>query len=447
MADQKPKYTYQLIDPDDIKTVIATEYLIEDFLVLREITFVFGAPKQFKTFLILAALLCVAMGIDFFGRKVAQRKVVYMIGEGGDAFIGRVKAWQTLHNVPSLQKNFLVLPRTVNLFEDSDVRKAVAEVEAQGFRPDVAVIDTLGRAMGDADEKTKDFNKIFANLDRLRQDYWPGLTEIVLSHTKKGELVFRGPQVIAGNGDNLMYVIRIGQELKANVTCEGGFCRNAREFETFGFTLAAQPVLTNKGMQDFLVVNALTAAAKTDAEANKKAGKEERQEELDELMWITALALSRPPERVIQYTAWYEVTKAKRGGKLGTTTFSDAVKRLCESGQVRKVGELYQVVLDGHGAADEAGTPEAGVDPATFTPTPDSSPSKGGGVPGVRSKTPKSTPGSSGVTSTESGSDQNKVVPKAPPDDGLEQVLENYRLLKEAVDQLLKKSNGKPSAR
>jgi hypothetical protein len=116
MANQKPKYSYSLIDPDDVKEVIATEYLIDDFLVLGEITFVFGAPKQFKTFLVLAALLCVAMGRDFFGRKVQQRKVLYLIGEGGDAFVGRIKAWQALNNVPDLKKNFLVLPRTVNLF-------------------------------------------------------------------------------------------------------------------------------------------------------------------------------------------------------------------------------------------------------------------------------------------------------------------------------------------
>jgi hypothetical protein len=376
MADQKPKYTYQLIDPDDIKTVIATEYLIQDFLVLNEITFVFGAPKQFKTFLVLAALLCVALGIDFFGRKIQQRKVLYILGEGGDAFQGRIKAWQALNDVPALKKNFLVLPRTVNLFEDYDVKKAVAEVEAQGFRPDVAAIDTLGRSMGDAEEKTKDFNKIFANLDRLRQEYWPGLTEIVLSHTKKGELVFRGPQVIAGDGDNLIYVARIGKELKANVTCD--FCRNASEFEAFGFTLAPQKVLTTKGLQDFLVVNELTAAIETDAETGKKASKEQKEAELDDLVWITALSLRREPENLIQYVTWFELTKAHRGGKLGNTTFSDAVKRLIANGAVRKVGDFYQVVLGpGGGGSPEPSEPE--VAPPGAPPTPSPPPLQGGG--------------------------------------------------------------------
>jgi len=33
---------------------------------------------------------------------------------------------------------------------------------------------------------------------------------------------------------------------------------------------------------------------------------------------LTALNLSRPPDRLVQHTAWFELTKANRGGKLGT---------------------------------------------------------------------------------------------------------------------------------
>src|SRR5215471_15725011 len=102
MADQtNSKYSYTLIDPDNIEVVKATEYLVENVFVLGESTFVWGAPKFFKTFFVLAAPLCVAMGVSFFGRKVIQKKVVYFIGEGSDAFIGRIKAWQILNKIPS----------------------------------------------------------------------------------------------------------------------------------------------------------------------------------------------------------------------------------------------------------------------------------------------------------------------------------------------------------
>src|SRR5262249_54397552 len=143
------KYTYSLIDPDSLTTVASTKWLVEGLLPLKEITFVCGPPKQFKTFLTLAWLLCVATGRDWLGHKVQRRKVLYIIGEGGDAFMGRIKAWQILNNVPDLGQHFMVLRRMVNLYDDSLI-SAVNEIKAQCSTPEVIVIDTLGRAMGGA---------------------------------------------------------------------------------------------------------------------------------------------------------------------------------------------------------------------------------------------------------------------------------------------------------
>jgi len=257
-----------------------------------------------------------------------------------------------------------------------DVRKVVAEVEARGFRPDVVVIDTLGRCMGDAEEKTKDFNKIFASLDALRQTYWPGLAEIVLSHTKKGEKVFRGPQVIAGNGDNLMYVIRNGRELRATVTCDGGgFCRNAPEFEAFGFTLAPRKVMTTKGWQDFLVVNALV-----DAVIGKKTESEKarRERELDELAHRILVGRYEGPESWTESVGWFELTKTHRGA-LGTTTFSNCIKRLLAKRKISMwktaKNTFYQAVIDGEQGELEPLGPDEPLEPLEPEPEAPSTPS------------------------------------------------------------------------
>jgi RecA-family ATPase len=170
------KHRHLLIDPDDLDTVISTKWLIDGLVPLQEISLVFGPPKNLKTFLVLALLLCVATGREFFGRKVHRAKVLYIIGEGTNAFLGRIKAWQKLNDVPSLEKHFKYDRRMINLFADDGVDCAQAvfvEMQAQGFRPDVVAIDTLGRAMGGAKETTEDFNKIFATLDTMAQDYWP----------------------------------------------------------------------------------------------------------------------------------------------------------------------------------------------------------------------------------------------------------------------------------
>ncbi len=173
----------------------------------------------------------------------------------------------------------------VNLF-DGSFKASIDDIKAQGFIPDVIVIDTLGRAMGGAKETTEDFNTIFLYIDEMMQDYLPGLTLVVVGHTRKADLIFRGPQVIPGDCDNIIYVERIGKELKTNVTCE--FSRNASEFSNFGVTFGPRDVPTDEGPQNFLTVNGLTPAFDAKA-ADKTTDKNED----EELAFKTLLGLYR----------------------------------------------------------------------------------------------------------------------------------------------------------
>jgi hypothetical protein len=331
-----------LIDPDDLDTVISTKWLIDGLVPLQEISLVFGPPKNLKTFLVLALLLCVATGREFFGRKVHRAKVLYIIGEGTNAFLGRIKAWQKLNDVPSLEKHFKYDRRMINLFADDGVDCVLAvflAMQAQGFRPDVVAIDTLGRAMGGAKETTEDFNKIFATLDAMAQDYWPGVTLVIVSHTRKADMTYRGPQVIAADCDNMIYVERLEKELKANVHCQ--FFRNAAEFDDFGFTCAPEEVTTDIGPQDFLTVAALTAP---------KAGTENKADKDEELIWRTLLNFYQGDNSWTKWGVWFEAAKLARG-KLGNSHFSGKVKSLLEKGWVRVNDQgLYQVVFGGQGS-------------------------------------------------------------------------------------------------
>ena len=375
--DSKPKHRHPIIDPDTVDVVVSTKYAIENYLVLGESTFIFGPPKHLKTFLVLSWMLCVATGLDWFGHKVRQLKVLYIIGEGADAFMGRVKAWQIENRIPNLHHNFKIVRRMVNLF-DGSLWASINDIKAQGFIPDVIVIDTLGRAMGGAKETTEDFNKIFANIDAMMQDYLPGLTLVVVGHTRKADLVFRGPQVIPGDCDNIIYVERIGRELKTNVICE--FSRNASEFNTFGVTLAAIPVATDEGMQSFLAVNGVTAASDT------KAGDKTDKDKDEELAFKTLLSFYQGDHTWTQHTVWFRVTKAARGDKLGNSTFSDIIKSLLAKGRIRVNAEgLYQVVF---GPAEP---PSSSAGDAYSSSS--HSPPKEAGVGGVTVDFSRSTPG------------------------------------------------------
>jgi hypothetical protein len=236
---------------------------------------------------------------------------------------------------------------------------------------------------------------------------------VVVGHTRKADLIYRGPQVIAGDCDNIIYAERIERELKANVHCE--FSRNAAEFDDFGFVCALVPVMTDTGPQDYLAVTDATAAHDTKGKSDD-----------EELAWRTLLAFYLNPDTWTMQTAWFEATKTARGGKLGNTTFSNLTKALVANGRVRvNAGGLYQVVW---GAPAQG---SAGLDSILSTPLSklgssrssySHSPPKGGELGVTSGGTPGSTPGVPGVNSSESRTDEKSVVPDAGHD-AVEQLL------------------------
>jgi hypothetical protein len=157
-------------------------------------------------------------------------------------------------------------------------------------------------------------------------------TSMLVHHTPKDGKGFWGSVIIEGTVHAMIHC-QVNEKIPdtATLTCER--MKGTRKFAPIDVTLQAQVIKTEPDedgvdeVEELVVISGAPAAV----EAKKAGGKEVREEELDELMWTTALALSRPPERLIQYTAWFEVTKANRGGKLGTETFDKAVKRLCKA--------------------------------------------------------------------------------------------------------------------
>jgi hypothetical protein len=78
--------------------------------------------------------------------------------------------------------------------------------------------------------------------------------------------------------------------------------------------------------------------------------KANQQRELDALTF-NVLASFRH-QGALQWTDWYETTKAKRG-KLSTSTFSEAVKRLTAEGWVQADADgAYQAIFDAENSHD-----------------------------------------------------------------------------------------------
>src|SRR6516162_7281820 len=165
----------------------------------------------------------------------------------------------------NLRGHLRILRQLPNLADKSPVPLDVFKrmVEAEKFEPDIITFDSLNRTMPGANEDTPSLSLVFDRLGQL-QEWRPGLTIVLLHHTKKDELKFRGGQVIAGNADGLLYVERPYMSvMRATVTCD--WFRNAANFTAFSFTCGLAPVLTDEGSQDFPAINWIGPAdAKTE---------------------------------------------------------------------------------------------------------------------------------------------------------------------------------------
>jgi hypothetical protein len=395
-------------------------------------------PKTFKTFLSgIDWGYSVATGCQWLGRSTKKGRVLYFALESYHGVLRRAEAWRLFHKKSKADGDDLVyITDRISFAEKTcSVDQHFTTLYNASYRPDLVIIDTWFKATAGAEVGGQvDMSVALKNLrsfqDRLTE--WkvegglPGVTFVVIAHTdKKGQALF-GSITQFADCDVLYQLERIEHANQATLQCVGA--RDIEDPPAITFAMEKVEIVTAKGKELNLVVS---KEVEPDTEtAGKKPGKEQREAELDELMWITALNLSRPPERLIQYTAWFELTKANRGGKLGDGTFSAAVKRLLDNGGVRKVGDLYQVVLGTDAEEPEATSgPDTSTSAATFTSR--TSAPKGREVPEVRSNPSGSTSEVPEVNSTVNGNGKDSAV---VPDASKQQSDAGH----DAVEQLLK---------
>jgi hypothetical protein len=425
MADPKsdPKkyrYVFEPMVPKELLEPL--DWAIEGLMPFNGITCLFGMPGSFKTFEAIAMAACKATGLEFCGHWVGPPcKVGYIAADAPKGAKLRAKAWVQTHqdildeqdiDEEMLDTNLKVLEIPVNLHMPHEVSEAIRQLTEQKFECEILVVDTLFHSsIGAKLTVPEEILPLLEHLKLLMEAVGAKACLLVHHTTKDGEEFFGSVSFLA----TMEAMIRSESKdlTTAKVSCvrmrEGPF------FHAFEITFTTQMVKTKpdrRGVDEFelLVVGSAAPAAE------KKTDKEIREHELDELMWITALNLSQPPDRLIQYHAWFELTKAQRGGKLGTETFSKAVKRLVAKGSVRKIGDLYQVVIEGAAKAEKAASGPNTSTPAMSASLLPASRSKEREVPEVNKALLEALPEVPEVTSIGSGNGKDSVVPDAAED-------------------------------
>lgn len=199
---------------DDLANMPAPTWMIEGMFEVGSLVMLAGPSYSFKSFLLMDWMLSMASGRRWINRYTLERKVAYCLGEGKSSMFKRAQAWMTYHNLNAqeqekVKNNFRVTFEVPQLAVKSSVDNILADLEKEGFKPDVIAIDTFARSFVGLDENdAKDTGLWIEQADRLRQ---LGYGVIFLHHTKKNTefgVQYRGSTAIIGAMDTAMTLVR-----------------------------------------------------------------------------------------------------------------------------------------------------------------------------------------------------------------------------------------------
>lgn len=208
----------RLLTVDHLRKLPKPEWLVEGLFEKNALVMVAGAPGSCKSFLALDWMLCMATARSWNGRRVKPSKVLYILGEGSSGLLKRIQAWGEYHKCG--QKEWEMLLQNLRISFDVPQLAAPATPDgqahapiltalvAEGFSPDVIVIDTFARSFVGRDENSsKDTGEWIKSAEELRSR---GYTVVFLHHTRKNIEFghqFRGSTAVSGAMDTIITVI------------------------------------------------------------------------------------------------------------------------------------------------------------------------------------------------------------------------------------------------
>ncbi|WP_171467683.1 AAA family ATPase [Cellulosimicrobium sp. 72-3] len=175
--------------------------LIADTLDLGTVGVLAGAPQTLKSFVLLDWAACVATGKPWQSRKVEQRRVLYIAGEGAHGINKRLRAWQTGWRTKIPADMFSLLPSPVALLNPTDLLELCGVVELDEY--DLVIVDTLSKAIAGADENSaKDMSAAVQALYRIQDSTRTG-TVLAAHHTGKDRSTVRGSSALEAGVDTV----------------------------------------------------------------------------------------------------------------------------------------------------------------------------------------------------------------------------------------------------
>jgi AAA domain len=403
----------------DLLKIERRKQLVPNLVHAKGVTTIVAPSGEGKTTTMFSMGLSVAVGL-WGGELIEQRPMIWIAGEDQEGLRAIFEAW-CLHN-PDRHPNARFIPDAVDFSDDEEVEKLIKLLEAAGVSRPLIMADALADILGDLNEdKSHDINQVYRNIWRVVNRFDAAF--VVLHHSGWDERRERGSTAIRAKSDILILIVNFDPE-QGVVELKHRKLRGGKRLDQFFLSLKLVPVDGYKEPIP-IVTGPLSEFEKIMTESVEMV--EQHARELVQVM-------------VQHFPQGATNTQLREQSGMKDSTFKRALacahkeKEWLVGGGGR--GKRYN--LNPNGCWKSSGS-TSGPSPDPYRGLDPLDPKEAGSIGPNWTQVEPLAPNTSckNVDTTQS--------PETEPD--LAVVLEKDQLLKNALDQLLKKSNGKPSAR
>ncbi len=241
MQAQQPRI--HLVAFDDIEVGTEPPYLIKGLIPRVGLTVVWGPPKSGKSFWTFDAVMHVALGWEYRGRRVQPGPVVYIAAEGSTGLRARVEAFRQ-HKIGDTHEGprpFYLVPVNLDLIEEVAALIMAIKVRLGDETPAAVVIDTLNRTLRGSESSDEDMTAYITAADAIREAF--GCAVIIVHHCGVDQTRPRGHTSLAGAVDAQIAIKRDGA---GNILATVEWMKDGPEGDTLASCLTSVEIGTDQ---------------------------------------------------------------------------------------------------------------------------------------------------------------------------------------------------------
>jgi len=332
----------------------APDELIQDMIVRKSQSMLFGDSNSGKTFYALSMAHAICEGVEFMGKKVEKGAVIYLATESPASVISRVQAIKDYHNCH--MANLFIVQVPINFFtsdkHSTEVIALVKQVEYDtGSKVNLIIGDTLARMTAGANENSgEDMVPILQRLDTVV--YEANTAFLTIHHSgKDASRGARGSSTIRAHIDTEIYVVEENLQRTATITKQ-------RELASKGVEIPFKLDVVEMGISKFGEQVSTCVAVFDDEERAQKVKKEskiDKHKKLLERAWWSGGAEVRPLNGGnVPYVSVSAFKEMLRNDGLKDSAISNYMKPSYETGPICNLinGEIVAKYEHGYAILD-----------------------------------------------------------------------------------------------